>query len=423
MSKQLKSLIDTNVLELIWDNTTDGIFTIGYTGAIINANPALENLLGWKVEEIKGIAFPPFFSNMTKEEQLRLIQKLQDGQNLPYEIMKRKHKDGTELDILASYRAINKGEILAVAMYKDFTEQMKIQQKLLESEYCYRMLIEYLPETIIKLQHGEIDVINSSGMHLFGGKSQDEIIGHSIWNFISSDHKDMIQKTIDTVYEKDERNHPEPIVTKIVRLDGKEFWTEIKVIPIGSKEEQDIQIVIQDITEKKKHESQLQFLAYHDPLTGLKNRRIFTEIVTDSIEEARKAKGKLAIMYIDIDKFKLINDMLGHDVGDTLLQKFADRLRASVRDNDEICRIGGDEFLVLLKDIKNEKQITAIAKRMYGIFQESYQINEHVIDVTASVGISIFPEDGLKGKTLIHRADKALYQAKENRNKFMFYVQ
>ena len=413
-------VIDT-VLDLIWNNTTDAIFALDHHGSVIDANPTFQTMLGWETEELNSIAFPPFIVNMTKEEHHTLLCQLKSGQNFPYEIVKRRHKDGALLDILASYWSVNNERILAIGMYKDFTEQMLIQRKLEESEYCYRTLVEYLPEAIVKQRNGKIEFASSSAVKLFGRGKLDEIIDYSIWDFLFSERKEEIQSIIETVYDGNRLKEPETLVDKFYRNDGKEIYAEVKVIPIGSKEKPDIQIVFRDVTEKKRYESQLEHLAYHDPLTGLKNRRIFAEIVAESIELAKKGQGKIAIMYIDIDKFKSINDTHGHDVGDQLLQQFAERLKSSVRKHDVLCRVGGDEFLVLLKDINEEKEIVDIAERMLSIFQETYEIHDLSLHVTSSIGITVFLEDELDYRTLIYRADQALYQAKEKRNQYMFY--
>lgn len=411
---------DKDVLDLIWNNTTDAIFTISHDGSILNVNPAFENMLGWNIENLEGIAYPPFMINMTTEEQQELLRQLKAGQDFPYSVIKRMHKYGGILDILASYRAINNEEILAIGMYKDFTEQMFIQEKLQESERNYRTLVENLPEAIIKQQNGVIDFINSSGVELFGQNQLQEIIGKSIWDFVSSDRKDEIQELIEAAYENEQWTKPKTVVGKLLRKDGNGIWSEVKVIPIGSKEKPDIQIVIRDITKEKMYESKLEFLAYHDPLTGLTNRRKFTKIVTDSIKEVKETKGELAMMYIDVDNFKTVNDTFGHDIGDKLLQQFSYRLQSSVRENDVLSRVGGDEFLVLLRDIQDKKQISSIAKRMHQAFQEPYEINDTSLHVTASIGISILSKDGLDAKSLIFNADKALYKAKVQKNNYSF---
>ena len=157
-------------------------------------------------------------------------------------------------------------------------------------------------------------------------------------------------------------------------------------------------------------------------MTGLKNRRKFKELVKESIKEAEKTNEKIAIMYIDLDHFKSINDSLGHHVGDELLQQFAKRLKSSVRKNDELCRVGGDEFLVLLNNIANYEQLEKIAERMHTAFKAPYTINEQTFHVTSSIGISVYPEHGFREKHLISHADQALYRAKERELICILYI-
>ena len=421
INKNSKSVRDTQVFDLIWNNTTDAIFTIGHDGAIIDGNPAFEDLFGWSVEEIRGLSFPPFFSNITKEEHQEILQNFREGQDYPYVVSKRKHKDGMVLDIIASYRAINNKDILAIGMYKDFTEQMKIQRKLQASEDAYRTLVESMPEAIIVQHNGKIVFLNSAGVKLFGKRGVKDILGYSIWEFISSEQRETIDEKFNYVSNQNNKDQSLSISGEFTRNDGKLICAEIKVNPIEYKGGSSIQILIQDISEKRSYEAQLEYLAFHDPLTELKNRREFLEIVKKSIKEAERTNNKLAIMYIDLDHFKSINDSQGHNVGDELLQQFAKRLKSSVRQNDELCRVGGDEFLVLLNNIMNYEQIEKIAKRMQSIFKAPYIINKQTLDVTTSIGISVYPEHGSIVRHLISHADQALYRAKESRNRFVFY--
>ncbi|MHA6252513.1 diguanylate cyclase domain-containing protein [Oceanobacillus sp. CAU 1775] len=412
--------IDQEVLDLIWNNTADAIFTICHDGSIRNVNPSFEEMLGWNIEELKDNTFPPFIIDMTEEQHRKFIEQLEMGNNYPYSVVKRETKNGETLDILASYRSVNKGDILAVAMYKDFTGQMYIQDKLEESEHNYRTLVEHLPEAVIKQRYDKIEFINSAGVELFGQRSKDDIIGKTIWDFFESIERKEIDHMIAQACKKStfENN---TFVGKLKRIDGEKVWTEIKIIPIGSKEDPDIQIVIRNVTERKNYESKLEYLAYHDPLTGLKNRRIFTDMVNESIEEIIETKEKLAMMYIDMDNFKEVNDEYGHDVGDQLLQHFAERLKNSVRKDDILCRVGGDEFLALLRNVKDKTQISRTAERMIDTFQEPYEINGLTLHITASIGISILPDNTSETKSLIFRADEALYKAKEQRNQYLFY--
>jgi diguanylate cyclase (GGDEF)-like protein/PAS domain S-box-containing protein len=414
-SIEIISKIDHEALELIWNNTNDAIFTIGYDGAVLTINRAFTDILGWDLLDLKEVTFPPFF--ISKEVQQEQLHVFKQGKDLPYFITKRKRKDGKIIDVLASYRSIHNGDVLAVGMYKDYTQQMEIQRRIQASEECYRSLIEFLPDAIIVRNKEKIVFVNSASVRLFGVNQPKDIIGHSIWEFISTDNMDEMENKM--IFFSD--NKQEVMIERFVRFDGKVIWAEIIAMPIIFKGEAVIQVLFRDITEKKNHESQLEFLAFHDPLTGLTNRRYFIEMMDRLIEDAKNGENRLAILYIDIDKFKEINDSLGHDTGDELLKQFANRLKENVRENDILCRMGGDEFLVLLSDIKEEKCIGEIAERLYVSFQRPYKIKNQEIVATSSIGISVFPESATDSRSLILQADQALYKAKEKRNRIVFY--
>ncbi|HVI21405.1 MAG TPA: PAS domain S-box protein, partial [Bacillus sp. (in: firmicutes)] len=313
-SSEIISKIGHKALELIWNNTNDAIFTIGYDGAVLTINRAFTDILGWDLLDLKEVTFPPFF--ISKEVQQEQLHVFKQGKNLPYFITKRKRKDGKIIDVLASYRSINNGAVLAVGMYKDYTQQMEIQRRLQASEECYRNLIEFLPDAIFVRSKEKIIFVNSAGVRLFGAKQSKDIIGYSIWEFISTDNMDEMENKMNFFSD----NKQEIMIEKFIRFDGKVIWAEMIAMPIIFKGEAVIQVLFRDITEKKKYESQLEFLAFHDPLTGLTNRRHFIEVMGRKIEEAKSQENMLAVMYIDIDKFKEINDSLGHDTGDELLK-------------------------------------------------------------------------------------------------------
>jgi diguanylate cyclase (GGDEF)-like protein/PAS domain S-box-containing protein len=398
--------IEEEAFELIWENTNDAIFLIGQDGAILQANPTFKEMLGWTIEEMKGLTLPPSLHNMTKEQQNAFLNKLRDGENVNYSLTKRRCKDGEILDILATYRAINKGEILAVGMYKDFTEQMEIQRKLEESEVCYRNLVEFLPDAVIVQNKHHIVLVNPAGVKLLGQESSKLLIGRSIWEFIDSENRESVDSKLIEMVEKNDGAKPEPIEERLIRWDNKEFFAEITAIPMVFNGESVMQILIKDITDRKKFETELENLAFYDSLTGLRNRRSFHDLLELSIETANKKGEKLALLYMDLDKFKEVNDTFGHEIGDELLKQFSNRLINNVRGNSVLGRIGGDEFLILLKDIKSSRNVGKIAQRLYKALQQPYQIKEHYIKTTASIGISIYPKDGTRGEKLINMQTK-----------------
>jgi len=166
----------------------------------------------------------------------------------------------------------------------------------------------------------------------------------------------------------------------------------------------------------------LEFLAHHDTLTGLPNRAMFSERAREAVAHARRHQKTAALLFIDLDNFKTVNDTLGHDVGDALLKIISSRLRASVRGDDFIARIGGDEFCVLLQEITDPREAAAVAQKLLHELRKSYRIGEHQVSSGASIGIACVPQDGEDVATLLRLADLAMYRAKElGRNGYQFF--
>lgn len=181
--------------------------------------------------------------------------------------------------------------------------------------------------------------------------------------------------------------------------------------------------VTRDITERKKWEDQLQYLAYHDVLTGLPNRRMLTDRLDQSIHLAAEQRHHLGILYLDCDHFKAINDTYGHDTGDEFLLGVSSRLKKCVRSMDTIARLGGDEFVILLTGLEQPHEVEKVAKRILLFLSQPWQLGPHHVESTVSIGISLYPRDGDNMEQLLSRADKALYFAKSSgKNQYQFYV-
>jgi diguanylate cyclase (GGDEF)-like protein/PAS domain S-box-containing protein len=177
-----------------------------------------------------------------------------------------------------------------------------------------------------------------------------------------------------------------------------------------------------DITERKTSEKRIQYLATHDSLTGLPNRSMFSEILNIEIESARRYGRHFAVFFIDLDRFKNINDTFGHEAGDSLLKEMSKRLKESLRASDVVARLGGDEFVVLVKEVGDENQVSAIVRKVLGALIRPMKLREQEFRVTASIGICIFPQDARDEQALMKNADVAMYRAKEEgKNNFQFY--
>jgi diguanylate cyclase (GGDEF)-like protein len=180
--------------------------------------------------------------------------------------------------------------------------------------------------------------------------------------------------------------------------------------------------VVEDITARKAAEDQVQYLATHDGMTGLPNRSLFSQMLKNAIEYSSRYKQTIAVLFNDLDRFKQINDSLGHEAGDTLLKTVAMRFRNCLRSSDVVARLGGDEFVVLAQRVSNPNQVVVVARNLLAAAMKSIPIMGHECRVTASVGISMYPTDGKDEQTMMMNADLAMYLAKEEgKNNFQFY--
>jgi diguanylate cyclase (GGDEF)-like protein/PAS domain S-box-containing protein len=207
-----------------------------------------------------------------------------------------------------------------------------------------------------------------------------------------------------------------PVNCVLVRRDGSEIPIEDSVSPIHDRDgySTGAVIVFRDVSAAQAMALQMVHSAQHDYLTGLPNRMLLNDRVSQAIAFAKRHTGKIAVLFLDLDGFKHINDSLGHPVGDKLLQSIARRLVDCVRGSDTISRQGGDEFVVLLSEIAQAEDAAIMAKRMLRSVAEAHSIDQHDLYVTTSIGVSVYPGDGLVAETLIKNADTAMYQAKEN---------
>ena len=181
---------------------------------------------------------------------------------------------------------------------------------------------------------------------------------------------------------------------------------------------------IEDISDRKVAEERIQFLAYYDALTGLPNRTFLRDVLAKALAGARRRKEKIALLFLDLDRFKIINDSLGHSFGDLLLQEVAGRLKRWSREQDTVARVGGDEFLIMVTAVKSTADVAAAAQRILHAMTAEFVIQDYRFSVSGSIGISIFPEHGIDGETLIKNADAAMYCAKDSGpNTFQFFTE
>jgi diguanylate cyclase (GGDEF)-like protein/PAS domain S-box-containing protein len=274
-------------------------------------------------------------------------------------------------------------------------------------------VIESMKEGVIVVDsENKLGDINLASRHIFGWDDSD--LGKPVtsilqdWPDIISQYQSHENSCKEIIHERDnEKRHFEVAMSTISDRGGR---------PLGRL------TVIRDITEWKTMEQKLEHLATHDPLTGLPSRVLLTDRVGMAIARAKRKNGKLAVMMIDLDRFKTINDTLGHSVGDNLLKAIGSTLKDSMRKYDTSARLGGDEFVILLPEIADAKEAIGAACRLLLSFQNPISVDGYTIQVSLSLGIAIFPEDGETFEELFKQADSAMYQAKRNgRNRYELF--
>jgi diguanylate cyclase (GGDEF)-like protein len=220
-------------------------------------------------------------------------------------------------------------------------------------------------------------------------------------------------------------SQPARSVLRNYRKDGSLFWNELSLAPVCDAAGQATHFIgiINDVTERVDYETQLEHQANHDALTGLANRNLLADRMEQAITYAHRANRLVAVMLLDLDRFKVVNDSLGHGTGDALLKVVAERLNACVRPGDTVARLGGDEFVVVMADVANENDVAPLVRNVLDSLAHDITVAGHDVVATASIGIALYPRDGDEAASLLKNADVAMYRAKElGRNSFQFYT-
>jgi diguanylate cyclase (GGDEF)-like protein/PAS domain S-box-containing protein len=410
-------------LELIWDSAADAVFTIDTKANFVSVNKAFTNLLGWTEEELFADPSITIIPEHFKEDINEVLEKLRSGEVIPYHLVQRKTKGGSIIDVLASYSPINdEGQCIgAVVMYKDITDQNKYYRQLQESEERYRLIADHSSD-LIKVVNLEGIILYASPSHLTVlGIPPEYYVNNSILSLLHSEDMDKLKESLEKVIDS-----KQSVSLEIRRLKkgGGWIWFETIGAPVFDDDGQVIRVIYEarDITERKEYEQKLEQLALYDHLTGLPNRTLFYRRLKDQIEHAKRSNGSLAIMFLDLDRFKQINDTMGHDIGDELLKGFGERVRGCLREKDTFARLGGDEFVILLPNLRDDQEPNDIAKAIIQTLQEPWVIGEYRFTTTSSIGIALYPPYEIEHSKLLKHADIALYQAKEKgRNNYQVY--
>jgi diguanylate cyclase (GGDEF)-like protein/PAS domain S-box-containing protein len=311
-----------------------------------------------------------------------------------------------------------------VATFDNITERKQIEQALRRAEEKYRALFQDAVVAIFQsTPGGRYTNVNPAMAHMLGYDSPQELLANitdiSLQVYVDPTSREQLARLLR------EQGLVKNFECAVYRKDGSKMWLSANVRAVfedgvlvgyeGTNE---------DITARRAAEERIQFLAYYDALTGLPNRTLLLDRLGKALAGARRQKCKIALLFLDLDGFKIINDSLGHSVGDLLLQEVAERLKTWGREQDTVARLGGDEFLIMLTQIMELPDVAVAAERLMDAMTAEFVVQGHSLHISCSIGVSIFPEHGADCETLIKNADAAMYSAKDcGHSNFQFFAE
>lgn len=310
----------------------------------------------------------------------------------------------------------------AQGSWLDVTDLHSAQTRLHEREQLLRKIIETEPEcvTLVDIE-GHILEINPAGLTMLQTTDPGEIIDRSILEFAAPEYKSRLQAVMRRVIS----GEPAMLEMEVIGGKGRKRRVESHAAPLYGPDGRvsSLLIVTRDISERADAESQVHYLAHYDLLTGLPNRALFRDRLLQAMAQAKRTSTLVAVMFVDIDHFKDINDSLGHAVGDQLLKEIAQRIRACVRETDTVARFGGDEFGLIQTNLNTVEGAADLADRLIDSIGKPFHMDGHEIHSGASVGVTIYPFDDHNAEDILKNADMAMYKAKrEGRGRYQFYI-
>jgi diguanylate cyclase (GGDEF)-like protein/PAS domain S-box-containing protein len=413
----------------VLEAAANAIVITDFEGTIVWANHAFTAMTGYSKEEALGDTLRLLNSGAQPESYYaELWSTISSGKIWQGEIVNRR-KDGTtyteEMTITPVSRDVgNPADRYFIAIKQDITERKRAEEELYRAHQMLQTILNTIPQRVFwKDRNCTYVGCNRAFATDAGLNNPAEIIGKSDFDLVWSETAE--------VYRTDDKLVMEQGSAKLGyeeiqdRADRGRVWLRTSKLPLWDREGKVIGVIgtYEDITARKLAEERVQYLAYYDALTGLPNRTLLQDRLAKALAGARRRKDKVAILFLDLDRFKDINDSLGHSVADLLLQEVAERLKTWAREQDTVARVGGDEFLIVLTGLKDVADAAVATERIVNLMTAEFVVQGHSLSIGCSVGISIFPEHGADGETLIKNADAAMYSAKDNgRNNFRFFT-
>ena len=410
---------------LLAENVLDVIIFISPEGQIIDANEAAVQRYGYTREELTQM---PVRDLCLPEDQLRVpyfLEKAPQGIELE---LQHVCKDGSVFPIdISAKGATSHGKPIIVSIIRDITKRKNAEAAVWLEKERAQVTLESIGDGVITTDvRANVEYLNLVAESLTGWTNS-EAMGQPV------------EKVFQIVNEETGQTVESPIVqclregrivglanhTVLINRTGSSIAIEDSAAPIRDRGKAVIGgvLVFYDVSDKRNLMKELAHQAHHDVLTGLPNRLNFNECLNQALARAKRKRAMLAVLFLDLDRFKLINDTMGHNLGDVLLKDVAERIRQTLREGDTIARQGGDEFIVLLPEIKDEYEVVCVTEWILGVFSQPLMLDGNEVYMSTSIGISLYPTNGKDLETLVKHADTAMYFAKEQgRNNYQFFT-
>ncbi len=427
LSIEKKLLLSNAELNDLYNHAPCGYHTLDENGVITRMNQTELSWLGYNNEDVIGkMKISEMLTPGSKRQFYDEFEKLRIYGSVKDVEIGMIRKNGTVFTVLLNAVAVKdaQGNFLKIrSTVFDISERKRIEQELRVSEARFHNAMDTAPigMAIIDLS-GKYVEVNQSLCQILG-YSKEELLNMT---FQQITHPDDVAIDVANSQKLIEGKIPlNQIEKRYVRKNGEIIWVQLTAsILRDSLSNEPLYFItqVEDITDRKLTEERIRHLAYHDSLTNLPNRRLLLDRMHHAMDFAKRHQNIMALMFLDLDRFKNVNDTLGHDVGDELLKAVAARLNTALRSIDTIARVSGDEFVIILNELTTQNEASLIADKIIESMNHRFLIHGHELHVGCSIGITLYPNDALEVSDLMKKADLAMYAAKESgRNQYRFY--
>lgn len=408
-----------------FDQAAVGMAQLGMDGKWKRVNRKLCEITGYSEEELLTLSFQGVTHPDDLGQDIEALQNLLSRQAEVYETEKRYvRKDGRIVWVALTVSMVWNEDGTpdhGISIIQDIQARRDAEHTAATSRAQYQALFDQMPEGVLLIDESmQVVAHNLEALRLLEYSSEEMKALH-VWDFEAGGDPVAIAQRGEKILQAGRDDFESRYRTR----SGRMLEVDVSVQLVHLEDGRPVfQTLFRDITSQNQSARQIEHLAYHDQLTGLANRRLLQDRIDQAISSVVRRNANIAVCYLDLDHFKDINDTLGHQAGDSLLQMVSGRLQSCIRAEDTLARIGGDEFVIMLNDISDSEAVAAIARKIIKEIGQPYPFGNEELRVTPSIGISMCPQDGRDSESLLKNADSAMYQAKQSgRATYHFYTE